>query len=206
MTLEAFRKSRSASKREAILNAASESFRQDGYARTSMELVARRAEVSTATLYRHFSSKADLFEAVAQRTMDRLELPETSSGGAIRRLDTLARAYAALLSEPETRGIVRMVVSECGRDSLLADRFYAAVKSRLSDLFISAIALGVETRVLRSVKRPAEVAGQLQGMIEHATLMRGLVLGDTVGTLSTPDQIAKDALRTWLARWSAKGI
>ncbi len=203
MTLEEFRKKRAAGKREAILAAASENFRREGFSRTSMETVAREAQVSTATLYRHFSSKEELFDDVAGTTMDELALnvegPESADGG----LQLLARAYAKLLSQPETRGIFRMVVAECGRDAALSQRFYKAVKSRLSDLFVAAIARGVEARKIKSRSATDQVAGQLQGMIEHATLMRGLVLGDEIETLSEAEFVADEALTTWLARWGA---
>ena len=199
MTLEAFRKARSEAKRDAILHAASACFRQNGYARASMETVAKLADVSTATLYRHFSSKADLFEAVARSTMDRLYLDVIEREDPSAHLSELARAYARLLSDPDTRGMVRAVIAECGRDQALAERFYTAVKSRLSDMFVVAIQRGEEAGVLKRVDRPDQIGGQLQGMIEHATLLRGLVLGDQIETLSEADEIADEAFHTWMA-------
>jgi len=201
MTLDAFRQRRSALKREAILAAAASSFRREGYMRTSMEGLARAAGVSTATLYRQFSSKEDLFDAVASRTMDQLALDVGEGAAADAGLGRLARAYARLLSEPETRGMFRMVVSECGRDAVLAERFYRAVKARLSDLFVGALEMGVAKGLLKPIPGPEQAAGQLQGMIEHGTLMRGLVLGDEIETLSEADVIADEALATWFARW-----
>lgn len=53
-------------KHEAITTAARELFLQHGYANTTMEMVAKQAGVSIMTLYRHFSSKDILFEAVIQ--------------------------------------------------------------------------------------------------------------------------------------------
>lgn len=203
MTLEQFRKKRSAGKRKAILAAAGESFRKEGFARTSMETVARNAKVSTATLYRQFTSKEDLFDAVVTETMDELALSEGVTGNAKASLRALARAYARLLSQPETRGMFRMVVAECGRDAALADRFYKAVKSRLSDLFVDAIAREVMAGKVKRLNAPDHVAGQLQGMIEHSTLLRGLVMGDEIETLAEADHIAEEALKTWVARWGS---
>ena len=62
MTLDEYRAERAATKRAAILDAAEESFRKEGFARTSMEAVANNARVSTATLYRYFPAKPELFE------------------------------------------------------------------------------------------------------------------------------------------------
>ena len=49
---------------------------------------------------------------------------------------------------------------------------------------------------------PTLAAGQRQGMIEHATLLRGLILGDEAAPLRTQNVIAKEAVRTWRARWA----
>ncbi len=55
--------------RTIILEAARAEFAQSGYAATSMESVARRAGVSTKTLYRLMPNKAVLFETmVTERT------------------------------------------------------------------------------------------------------------------------------------------
>lgn len=206
MTLEKFRAERAAHKRAAVLVAAEDSFRKEGFMRTSMETVARKAEVSTATLYRYFPSKESLFDAVASATMDQLELDVEGHLETEDSLRHLARAYAQLLSEPRVRSIFRMVVAECGRDAALAERFYAAVKSRLSDLFVQAITIARDRGELDVVPEADHVAGQLQGMIEHSTLMRGLVIGDDVETKSEADHIADDALKTWLARWAVKSV
>lgn len=202
MTLQEFRKERAASKRASILAAAETHFRQDGFSRTSVEAIARKAQVSTATLYRYYSSKADLFEAVASETMTRLQLSLLPTSSPAIGLAELARAYARLLSEPDIRGLFRMIVAECGRDEELAGRFYTAVKSRLSDLFVKQIQDGESAGLYREISRPDHIAGQLQGMIEHGTLMRGLVLGDSIDTMSEADAIAEDALTTWRARWA----
>ncbi|MEL7453236.1 MAG: TetR/AcrR family transcriptional regulator [Pseudomonadota bacterium] len=201
MTLDDFRKRRAATKRASILTAAEAHFRKDGFMRTNMETVARTAGVSTATLYRYFSSKEALFDAVATATMDQLALDAGAAEDPKEALVHLARAYARLLSEPRVRSIFRMVVAECGRDTALAERFYLAVKSRLNDLFVKAIAAVLEQNSSDLPYQADQIAGQLQGMIEHSTLMRGLVLGDTVETKSEAAAIADAALATWRARW-----
>lgn len=61
-------------KRRALLDGALLVFAEDGYTRASIDTIARRAEVSTRTIYNQFGDKATLFEAVivdsAQRTAD----------------------------------------------------------------------------------------------------------------------------------------
>ena len=53
-------------KRFAIVRAAREAFLEGGYAKTSMDSIARASEVGIKTLYRHFDNKDDLFSAVMQ--------------------------------------------------------------------------------------------------------------------------------------------
>ena len=63
-----------ADKRRALLDGALLVFAEDGYARASIDTIARRAGVSTRTIYNQFVDKAALFEEVivdsARRTAD----------------------------------------------------------------------------------------------------------------------------------------
>lgn len=59
-------------KRQAILAGALSVFARDGYTRAGMEAIAGRAEVSTRTIYNHFTDKAELFRAVIQESATRV--------------------------------------------------------------------------------------------------------------------------------------
>src|ERR1700704_5143287 len=58
--------------RQLIYEAARHEFAANGYAATSTEAVARRAGVSTKTLYRLIPNKETLFEAMVSDRLDRL--------------------------------------------------------------------------------------------------------------------------------------
>ncbi len=58
------RERQKAGRREGILKAAGLLFRRDGFAATSMEQIAERAELSTGTVYNYFDSKGDLLLAL----------------------------------------------------------------------------------------------------------------------------------------------
>jgi TetR/AcrR family transcriptional regulator len=62
--------SEAADKREQILMAAVGCFGRYGYQRTSMETIARTAEMSRPALYQHFNGKEDVFRAMAARLFD----------------------------------------------------------------------------------------------------------------------------------------
>lgn len=202
MSLDAFRKARADDKRNAALAAASALFRREGFERASMEAVAGAAGISTATLYRQFPSKEALFEAVAVAALDALAAPPVARGGAKARLSAVAAAYAELLAAPETRGFLRMIIAETGRNPRLAEIFYNRVKARLGDSFVAAYGEGVAAGVFKRASDPGHAVGQLQGMIEHALLLRGLILGDEAAPLKAPKEVARAAVKTWLARWA----
>ncbi|TDD47893.1 TetR/AcrR family transcriptional regulator [Saccharopolyspora elongata] len=55
---------RGSEKRRAIIDGAREVFGRDGYARASIDTIAKAAEVSTRTIYNHFADKGELFREV----------------------------------------------------------------------------------------------------------------------------------------------
>ncbi len=107
--------------RERLLRSAQELIEEDGYGAASVIAIAERAGVAAGTLYRHFSSKEELFVEVFRSVCDREvramqdaseEMPATASP--VDRLETLLATFAeralrkprlawALLAEPVDR-------------------------------------------------------------------------------------------------------
>ena len=58
---------RSARKRQAILDAATDVFLRDGYLGTNMDEIAALSEVSKQTVYKHFASKEALFIEIVEQ-------------------------------------------------------------------------------------------------------------------------------------------
>jgi len=56
---------------DLVLDAAVELFVESSYEETSVEAIARRAEISVATLYTLFDSKRDIYKATIRRALDR---------------------------------------------------------------------------------------------------------------------------------------
>src|SRR5580658_9889542 len=78
--------SRSARKRQAILDAATAVFLQKGYLATNMDEIAALAAVSKQTVYKNFPGKETLFveivSSVTNRASDRVhnEMPDLAEG------------------------------------------------------------------------------------------------------------------------------
>ena len=72
------RAEQTAQTRERILDAALARYRETGIAATSLQAVARRAEVSAATVLNHFGSADGLAKVVVERLTGALRIPDDS--------------------------------------------------------------------------------------------------------------------------------
>jgi TetR/AcrR family transcriptional regulator of autoinduction and epiphytic fitness len=101
-------------KRLAAMQAATDLFLEQGYERTSLQQVAKRADVSTATLFKRYPTKASLFEAMVEAFW----AVEDACGGAI--LTSNPRAglrkigldYAKRMRAPQMAAIYRLIIAE----------------------------------------------------------------------------------------------
>ncbi|ABS63907.1 transcriptional regulator, TetR family [Parvibaculum lavamentivorans DS-1] len=127
MGLASYRRSISESKRASILKAARENFLADGYSRAAMAEIAKGADVSTATLYKHFSSKEELFAAVVHATytdtkslmaMDIRNMPAAEV------LKQLGDAYVYQQFDGQMNELLRVVIAEVPSSPHLAREVY----------------------------------------------------------------------------------
>jgi AcrR family transcriptional regulator len=83
-----------AERREQILRAATRAFARTGYTATSLDDVATEAGITHVILYRHFTSKNDLYRAVLDRACTRLANTVGTDDYDERAIDALLRAAA----------------------------------------------------------------------------------------------------------------
>ena len=178
----------------------------EGYAATRIEPIARAAAVSTATLYGFFPSKQHLFSAViADASSDfsaQMEHVRVSNGDAREQLTRFATAYAAFMGDPFVRSVFRLVMAERPRFRDVAQQFFDTGRSDFGRPLMAALQTLTDRGELR-IEKPSWAAGQLMGMIEHPVFFMPLVTGDEVRAARTPEQIAGDAVETFLARYGA---
>ncbi|MBV8931707.1 MAG: TetR/AcrR family transcriptional regulator [Kutzneria sp.] len=102
------------------MTAALDLLEQHGYARLTLESVARRAGVGRPTIYRRWSTKDDLVVHVLTETVPPLEAPVT--GDAVNDLRTMAIEFVTgLVNSPAGRSVLA-VHAEAGRRPDLAAR------------------------------------------------------------------------------------
>lgn len=207
MATSALGETRSERKRKHILAAARTIFASEGFAYAGMERVARAAGVSTATLYAYFPGKADLFRVVIEDTLadisGRVRKSAATEGDARARLYAFGLAYAEFYSTATSRSTFRMIVAERRRFPDLADHFRERGRVELGGTLLDIIQ-SLEARGEIAVTKPSWAAGQLQGMIEHATLILGLVAGDEIQPVRSLETIVGEAVDTFLARYRVR--
>jgi AcrR family transcriptional regulator len=157
--------------RQIIFDAARHEFAGNGYAATSTDMIARRAGVSTKTLYRLIPNKAALFEGMVADRLDRFLANVNLQ--AVDHADIEEALYAALMAcadlalDPEVVALQRMVLQETGKSSDIAPTFYRNGPQRT----VTALAdwLRVQqTRGLIALDDIDEAAGMLLGMATSA--------------------------------------
>ncbi len=134
--------------RAAILDAARAQVRRFGEAKTNVVDIARALGTSHTTIYRHFRSKAEVFDAVVEEAMcDEQEMARrfvATDGPAAERLEGMvlalhARKRERFAGDPEVYQLYRRVVEE--RPEIIA-----AYASAMTALLGEIIADGVRRR------------------------------------------------------------
>lgn len=181
---EADGENRSARKRRAILDAATEVFLKSGYLGTNMDEIAALSAVSKQTVYKHFASKEALFvEIVGSMTTGagdtvHNEMPEFTDGGdlAVYLRDYALRQLTVVLT-PRIMQLRRLVIGEVTRFPELARVLYergpARAMATLSSLF-----QGLAARGLLKIDDPAVAAAHFNWLIMSDPLNQAMLLGD----------------------------
>jgi AcrR family transcriptional regulator len=120
---------------QTILNAAKALFTTNGYKGTTTLQIAKEAGISEMTLFRHFSSKEEIFLAVIHPLVSFLDGLEINERSDIRKTVTDLMANRLRFLEEE-KGLVRLVVME----SFLTERSgnpIAGVMAKVERLFSS---------------------------------------------------------------------
>jgi AcrR family transcriptional regulator len=169
--------------RQVIYEAARHEFSNNGYAATSIESVARRAGVSTKTLYRLIPNKAALFEGMVSDRTDRflsgIDLEAIDHSEIEEALHAALMACADLALDKEVVALQSMVLQEAGKFSDLAGTFYRNGIQRVVKALADWLTMQ-QDRGLIELDDAQEVAGMLLGMVadapRRATMFGGLPL------------------------------
>lgn len=212
MTLAAFRENRAAQKRRAILDAARSLFAEQGLGAVSMATLAGAAGVSTATLYRHFTAKEEVFGCVIDELVEEFGLSEPPLGEADSSrghrivavgdpLRALALRYARLLSDPVVLGLLRALVADRDHGGSFRDRLDAHGNAILLRDFENTIRIVQGESVTQ--ENITQSSLELRGAIEHISLVPGLLFDERLSVDALERQVDR-IVNSWRKHWLSR--
>lgn len=190
-------------KRAAILEAATALFLAEGYAGTSLAKVAATAGVSTATLFKRFPTKADLFNAIVTEAWasEQREVASPEPGDPRAGLTTIGRDYVRLLTRPEMVSLFRLVISEAPRFPELAKTHFALGKLPYFDS-VRAYLQAEQAAGTMSIADPQTATTQFLGMVSNFAFWPRLLLPDWAPSKAAMHTAVDEAVTTMLARYA----
>lgn len=166
-------------KAQAIVDAASRLFLQNGYGQTSMDAIAQEAGVAKQTLYSHFENKEDLIKAIVTRRCsaiaDTLNSPESVSN-VEKALLKLAEHMTTILMKPESLNLYRLVVAESPRLPSLGETFFESGPNTGIGRLAAFLQTAHDKGTL-DVPNPTLAAQYFFGMLMQYPHMQSLLLG-----------------------------
>ena len=151
---------------QELLAAALDLFVERGFASTRLEDVARRAGVSTGTLYLYFTNKEELFKAVVRENIvpalgEAEDIISTFEGHSADLLRCVIMGWWDRLGATKASGIIKLVMSEAGNFPDLAQFYQEEVIKRSTTM----IAGMLQRAVTRGEFRPMNVTMMTQVLI-----------------------------------------
>jgi AcrR family transcriptional regulator len=192
-----------------ILEAAITVFAREGYSAATIEMIAAESSASTATLYKRFTNKHGLFVAVLQQTTIRSlaihtknrSEPEHPFSSVLNRLE----AHALVSSDAQVRGVMRAWISEVRSHAELRDLFAVNSGKELVTGLINQLRKLEDAGLVAfnsDDQQTYVLAAQIMlGIIERFTLMRGLILGDTIPPIFSARGLAEKAVHAVIGIW-----
>jgi AcrR family transcriptional regulator len=154
--------------RALIFEAARQEFASSGYAATCMEDVARRAGISTKTLYRLLPNKAALFEAMVTERIDQfvsvVKLRACEGGDVEAALTEALVVCAELLLASEVITLQRVILGDSDKFPEIAETFYHKAIRRTEDALAGWLR-AQQTRGTIKLDDAQSAAGMLLGML-----------------------------------------
>jgi len=175
---------RSARKRSAILDAATELFLRHGYLGTSMDQIAALAAVSKPTVYKHFPDKEQLFTEIVLGALDRAGDPFRAELAALAETDQIeqdlrqiAARYLATVMQPVVLQLRRLVIGASHQLPGLARAYYDSAPEQTIQALAASFAR-LATRGLLNADNPDVAASHFAFLVLGRALDKSLFCGD----------------------------
>jgi AcrR family transcriptional regulator len=192
-------------RRETIIEAAYNEFSTKGFTHTQVTVIAELSHVSTATIYKLFSSKEELFLAAYNHGLDILESHVCEGVQTIDPVESLliiARSYAAICDSPLARRIVRLQIAQNvdAEDKAHADGF--RLRGLVDAWFQPVLKRCADAGHFRHEKL-VEAYALIIGFIAHQTLTYGLIINENKTAKLSGHKVANEAVRVALLAYGS---
>lgn len=193
-------------KRQAILKAARAQFLKNGYTRTGMTDIACDADVSTATLYKHFRSKEILFTEIVEQTSDhfKFDFPQPTDGVSL--VDSFCVAARTGLDSylaSDMQPLLRIVIGEVPFTPELARETFRRVSSHWYNEAIKTL----DDLIARGYLKPHDTnlsARLLVGMLKDPFIWDGLFHADHIPPADEGGHKIRALVELFLHRYGVK--
>ncbi|MDT9000682.1 TetR/AcrR family transcriptional regulator [Paucibacter sp. APW11] len=192
-------------KRQAIVRAAVEEFRSQGFARTSMDGVAAAAGVSKRTVYNHFPSKEELFAEILgqlwQRAKALAEQPYRPEQPLREQLHALLAAKLKLLTDPGFIDLARVGIAEMLHTPERARQMVERMAEKEQGLAGWIAAAQQHGRL--KVADADFASQQLQGLLKSAAFWPQLTMGQPALTAAQQRRLLDETVEMFLSRYAS---
>lgn len=185
-------------KRSAVLDAAVEEILEKGYAGSTLASIAERAGVSTATVFKHFRTKADIFGAIMRRVWGNEEeslAPALEAGNPRAGLLVIGHDYAETITDPKIRALFRVMIAEVPRFPELGQELYDKGKKPYLDRLYAYLEAEVAAGTLE-IPRIDLAVRQFLGMINDVVFWPHMLIVDLKETPAEIDAVVEGAVDT----------
>jgi AcrR family transcriptional regulator len=206
MPIEEYRKSVATQKRQAILDAAVQNFLAIGYERTTLEMVAKDANVSTATVYKHFSTKRALFGSIMERVWETEVDPADSveqETDSVAILTAIGQEYAQVLRQPQVEALFRVIIAEAPRFPELGEELYYRGKEPYLKRLHAYLQKESDLKRFEIADIPL-AARQFLGMINDVIFWPRFLVMNLEISEADVEYVVTQAVETFLARYKNK--
>lgn len=192
-----------AKKRNAILTAALTEFEARGFRETSMDRIAKTAGVSKRTVYNHFSSKEQLFGAIAAELIERVKHVSDYPYDSQQAVDTQLREIGAQILDMLASGcflnLARVTVGELMRSPEMGRKTHELMRKGQNGLARWLSEANDDGRL--AIEDPSWASDQFLGLIKTFALWPQIIGRQPVPDETTRERILDSAVVMFIGQY-----
>lgn len=188
-------------KRQQIILASVEEFKDNGFSNTSMDSVALRAQVSKRTVYNHFASKDELFVGIIDYMFSLMAktspVDYEPSQPLKMQLESIARLKVDLYTSDEFIDLSRVLIPEALHNPAKMQQGLeqvSTIESDMQDWFAKVIQDGK-----LNIDDPAKACNQFMGLLKMDAYWPRLLKGAAVPDKAEIEEIVEQSVGMFLS-------